>query len=289
MSLRRKALAATIALTTSFGLVACSGGNDDDTIVIGTTDSEQKQWQVFKQELDNAGLKTEIKSFNDYSIPNRALTDGEIDVNNFQHMMFLAEYNNGNNTDLAPVGATEILPLGLYYKDHSDLKDVEKAGEVAIPNDSTNQGRAINVLVQAGLVTLKKEGLLTPTPADIDTDKSKIKVTPVDAAQTATSWLDGTPAIVNNSFLDRADIDPKTAIFQDDPEKEEAQPYINGFVTTKDRKDEEDLKKLVEIWHSKPVQDAIDEQTKGTSVAVTMSGDELQKVLDNTQQKLKEQ
>src|SRR5699024_11269008 len=103
------------------------------------------------------GLKTEIKSFNDYSIPNRALTDGEIDVNNFQHMMFLAEYNNGNNTDLAPVGATEILPLGLYYKDHSDLKDVEKAGEVAIPNDSTNQGRAINVLVQAGLVTLKKE------------------------------------------------------------------------------------------------------------------------------------
>ena len=177
MSLRRKALAATIALTTSFSLVACSGGNDEDTIVIGTTDSEQKQWEVFKQELDNAGLKTEIKSFNDYSIPNRALTDGEIDVNNFQHMMFLAEYNNGNNTDLAPVGATEILPLGLYYKDHSDLKDVEKAGEVAIPNDSTNQGRAINVLVQAGLVTLKKEGLLTPTPADIDTEKSKVKVT----------------------------------------------------------------------------------------------------------------
>lgn len=289
MSLRRKALAATLALATSFSLAACAGGNDEDTIVIGTTDSEQKQWTVFKDELDKAGLKTEIKAFNDYSIPNRALADGDIDVNNFQHMMFLAEYNVGNNTDLTPVGATEILPLGLYYKEHSELKDVEEAGEVTIPNDSTNQGRAINVLVQAGLVALKKEGLLTPTPADIDEGKSKVKVIAVDAAQTATSWLDGKPAIVNNSFLDRAKIDPKTVIFQDDPKKEEAQPYINGFVTTKERKDEADLKKLVEIWHSKPVQDAIDEQSKGTSVEVNMDSDELNEVVKDTEQKIKDQ
>src|SRR5699024_11731999 len=107
----------------SYSVAASTGGNDEDTIVIGTTDTEQKQWEVVKQELDNAGLKTEIKSFNDYSIPSRALTAGEIDVNNFQHMMFLAEYNNGNNTDLAPVGATETLPRGPYYKDHAERQD----------------------------------------------------------------------------------------------------------------------------------------------------------------------
>lgn len=289
MSLRRKALAATVALATSFSLAACAGGNDEDTIVIGTTDSEQKQWDVFKEELDKAGLKTEIKSFNEYAIPNRALSDGEIDVNNFQHMMFLADYNVGNNADLTPVGATEILPLGLYYKDHSELKDVEEAGEVAIPNDATNQARGINVLVQAKLVTLKKEGLLNPTPADIDTGKSKVKVTAVDAAQTATSWLDGKPAIINNSFLDRADIDPTTAVFKDDPKKKEAKPYINGFVTTKEHQDDPDLKKLVEIWHSKPVQDAIAEQTKGTSVPIDMDGPKLEKILKDTEKKLKEQ
>ena len=288
MSLGRKALAATLAAATAFSLAAC-GGKDGETIKIGTTDSDQKQWQVFKEELDKAGVKSEIVSFNDYNIPNQALKDGQIDINNFQHMKFLAEYNVGNDTDLAPVGATEIIPLALYYKDHKDVSDIEKAGEVAIPNDSTNQGRAINVLAQAKLVTLKKEGLLTPTPADIDEGKSKVKVTTVDAAQTATSYLDGKPAIINNSFLSKAGIDPNTAIIKDDPKADEAKPYINGFVTTRENQNKEEFKKLVEIWHSQPVQDAIKEESKGTSVEIKMDGPELEKILTNTQNKIKAQ
>lgn len=288
MPLGRKALAAILAASTAFSLAAC-GGDDSETIKIGTTDSDQKQWQVFQQELDKAGIKGEIVSFNDYNIPNQALKDGQIDINNFQHMKFLAEYNVGNDTNLVPVGGTEIVPLALYFKDHKSVEDVEKAGEVVIPNDSTNQGRAINVLVQAKLITLKKEGLLTPTPADIDEGKSKIKVTTVDAAQTATSYLDGKPAVVNNSFLSKAGIDPNTAIFKDAPKADEAKPYINGFVTTKENQNKEEFKKLVEIWHSKPVQDAIKEESKGTSVEIKMDGPELEKILNDTQNKLKAQ
>ncbi len=288
MSLGRKALAAILAASTAFSLAAC-GGDDSETIKIGTTDSDQKQWQVFQQELDKAGIKGEIVSFNDYNIPNQALKDGQIDINNFQHMKFLAEYNVGNDTNLVPVGGTEIVPLALYFKDHKSVEDVEKAGEVVIPNDSTNQGRAINVLVQAKLITLKKEGLLTPTPADIDEGKSKVKVTTVDAAQTATSYLDGKPAVVNNSFLSKAGIDPNTAIFKDDPKADEAKPYINGFVTTKENQNKEEFKKLVEIWHSQPVQDAIKEESKGTSVEIKMDGPELEKILNDTQNKLKAQ
>ncbi len=288
-SIRRKSIAAITATAAALSLSACGAGNDKDTITIGTTDADQKQWKVFEQELDKAGVKAKIQSFNDYNIPNQSLIDGQTDINNFQHMMFLAQYNTGNNSDLVPVGATEIVPLALYFKDHKDVKDVEKAGEVAIPNDSTNQGRAINLLAQNKLVTLKKEGLLTPTPADIDTGKSKVKVTPVDAAQTATSYLDGTPAVINNSFLSKADIDPKSAVLQDDPKNDAAKPYINGFVTTKEHQDDPQYQKLVDIWHSKPVQDAVNEESGGTSVEVKMGGKELEKILTDTEKKLKEQ
>lgn len=287
----RKITAAALAAATTFTLAAC-GSDDSDTIKIGTTDAQQKQWQVFEDELEAAGIKAELVSFADYNLPNQATIDGQVDVTNFQHMLFLAGFNQGNpQSTLTPIGATEIVPLALYFKDGSEVADVAKAGEVAIPNDPANQGRAINVLVSAGLITLKPhaEGLLQPEPADIDTDKSKVKVTPVDAAQTATAYLDGTPAIVNNSFLANANIDPKSAVYKDDPNEELSQPYINGFVTTEDKKDDPDLQRLVEIWHSEPVQKAIEEQSSGTSVEVKMNGEELSKVLADTESKLEKE
>lgn len=287
MSLRKKAAASIVAVATAFSLAAC-GGDDADTIKVGTTDQDQKQWQVFTQEAQAQGLKVELVNYGDYSLPNRALSDGDIDVNNFQHLMFLADYNVNSNADLTPIGATEIVPLGAYYKDHSEKKDVEEAGEVVIPNDPTNQARAINVLVQADLVTLREKGMLSPTPADIDQDKSKVKVTAVDAAQTVTSYMSGKPAIINNSFLERGNIDPQTAVFGDDPSKPEAEPYINAFVTTKDRKDDEKLNKLVDVWHSQKVQDALKEQTKGTSVEVKKDGKELQEILAGVEQKTRD-
>lgn len=283
--LAKAVAAAAIALTASSALVACGSSKDPNTIVIGTTDAQKKQWHTFEEELKKAGIKAEIKSFNDYNIPNRALSDGQIDINNFQHLKFLAAYNVGNNDTLTPVGATEIVPLGMYYKDHSSIEDVKKAGKVAIPQDSTNQGRAINVLVQAGLVSLKNKNLLNPTPADIDQAASSVTVTPIDAAQTVTAYQDGSPAIVNNSFLNSAKIDPNGAIYKDDPTTTEAQPYINAFVTTKENKDREEFKRLVEIWHSKPVQDAIAEDSQGTSVAVKMDGPELEKILADIEAK----
>lgn len=285
MSLRRKVAAGVAAAVMAFSLTACGG--DDDTIKVGTTDQGQKQWQVFEEKAKEEGLNVELVPFGDYSLPNRALADGEIDVNNFQHLMFLADYNVNNDSNLVPIGATEIIPLGVYYQDHSEVKDIEEAGEVAIPNDPTNQGRALHVLASAGLVKLKDDKILSPTPADVDEGKSKVKVTPVDAAQTVTAYKDGTPAVINNSFLERGNIDPKSAIVEDDPKAEAAKPFINAFVTTEENKDDEDLKKLVEVWHSKDVQDALNEQSKGTSVQVQMGPEELAKVLKDTEDQIK--
>ena len=277
----RRAAAATAAVTVAAtSLVACSSDADDDkTITVGTTDDAKQAWVAFEQEAKDAGYDIDIKSFSDYNTPNQALIQGELDTNNFQHLKFLAEYNHGNGTNLVPIVATEIVPLALFWKGHDSLDGIE-GEEVAIPNDSTNQGRAINVLVQAGLITLKKDGLITPTPLDIDEKKSKVKVVPVDAAQTPSAHGEGTPAIINNSFLERAGIDPATAVFQDDPNSEEAEPYINVFAVREEDADNEDIKKLAELWHSDAVQKGVDEDSAGTSVEVERTPEELQEILD---------
>ncbi|MDY6050347.1 MAG: MetQ/NlpA family ABC transporter substrate-binding protein [Corynebacterium sp.] len=284
-----KKIGATIAaITLASTLAACAndsartsesnGAEATTTVRIGTTDSTKKAWTAFEEKANEAGIELDITSFSDYNTPNTALSEGQLDVNLFQHLKFLAEYNIGANDNLVPVGSSEIVPLAIFWKDHTSLDGID--GEsVAIPNDSSNQGRAINVLAQAGLVTLKEEGLITPTPADIDEGASKVTVTPVDAAQTTTAYGEGKPAVINNSFLDRAGIDPKTAVFQDDPNNPAAEPYINVFVTTQEKKDDPTLNKLAEIWADPAVTAAVAEDSKGTSVPVNRSAADLQAIL----------
>ena len=226
---RTLATVAAAALATT-GLVACSNESDDTadtaakdgdnvTVKIGTTEADQEAWRVFKDLAKDNGITLDIVSFSDYSPVNEALAQGELDVNKFQHIKYLAEYNKASNNDLRVVGSTEIVPLALFWKDHDSIDGIE--GEsVAIPNDPSNQGRAINVLVQAGLLTLSDTVAdeLAPTPADIDKAASKVTVTPVDASQTPSAYNEGKPAIINNTWLDRAGIEPGLAVFQDDPE-----------------------------------------------------------------------
>ena len=295
MQIRRVLAATSAAVIAATGLVACSSDSSDSAsgdsesaeqagpIRVGTTDAAKKAWAALEEAAEAEGIDIEIENFADYSTPNQALEQGQLDTNNFQHLKFLAEYNVGNDSDLTPIVATEIIPLALFWKDHDSLDGIE--GEsIAIPNDPSNQGRAINVLVQADLITLKEEGLVTPTPADIDTEASKVQITPVDAAQPPSAYGEGTPAIINNSFLDRAGIDPNLAVFQDDPNSPEAEPYINAFVVRAEDADNETIKKLAELWHSPEVQAAVDEDAKGTSVQVERTQEELQEILDRLEE-----
>ena len=294
---RTLATVAAAALATT-GLVACSNESDDTagttaaadgdnaTVKIGTTEADQEAWRVFKDLAKDNGITLDIVSFSDYSPVNEALAQGELDVNKFQHIKYLAEYNKASSNDLRVVGSTEIVPLALFWKDHESIDGIE--GEsVAIPNDPSNQGRAINVLVQAGLLTLSDSVAdeLAPTPADIDKAASKVTVTPVDASQTPSAYNEGKPAIINNTWLDRAGIEPGLAVFQDDPESKEAEPYINVFAAQADNIDDETLNKLVELWQTPEVAEAAAKDSKGTSVPVYRDKAELNEILDRLQNK----
>jgi len=293
---RTLATVAAAALATT-GLVACSNESDDTadtaakdgdnvTVKIGTTEADQEAWRVFKDLAKDNGITLDIVSFSDYSPVNEALAQGELDVNKFQHIKYLAEYNKASNNDLRIVGSTEIVPLALFWKDHDSIDGIE-GQSVAIPNDPSNQGRAINVLVQAGLLTLSDSVAdeLAPTPADIDKAASKVTVTPVDASQTPSAYNEGKPAIINNTWLDRAGIEPGLAVFQDDPESKEAEPYINVFAAQADNIDDETLNKLVELWQTPEVAEAAAKDSKGTSVPVYRDKAELNEILDRLQNK----
>ena len=293
---RTLATVAAAALATT-GLVACSNESEDTTettaangenvtVKIGTTEADQEAWTVFKQLAADNGIELDIVQFSDYSPVNEALAQGKLDVNKFQHIKYLAEYNAASGNDLKVVGSTEIVPLALFWKDHDSLDGIE-GQSVAIPNDPSNQGRAINVLVQAGLLTLNDNVAdpLTPTPAEINKDESKVTVTPVDASQTPNAYNEGKPAIINNTWLDRAGIEPSLAVFEDDPESKEAEPYINVFAARSEDISDETLNKLVELWQTPEVAEATAKDSKGTSVPVYRDQKELNDILDRLQNK----
>lgn len=137
------------------------------------------------------------------------------------------------------------------------------------------------MLVQAGLLTLRDGApKLTPTPADIDKDASKVKVVAVDASQTPNAYNEGRPAIINNNWLQRAGIDPSTSVAADDPNSELAEPYINVFTVSGDDLDNPTYEKLVDIWQSPEVTAALDADSNGTAVQVKRTKEELNEILD---------
>ncbi|MGV9721133.1 MetQ/NlpA family ABC transporter substrate-binding protein [Nocardia beijingensis] len=277
-------LVATAALT----LTGCGSddASSDKVVRIGTTDKDHS-WDVFEQRAKDKGITLRITNFSDYKQPNLALSQKQIDINLFQHLQFLGAYNVANNDTLTPIGSTYIVPLGLYSKKHKSLADIPQGAEIAIPNDPTNQARALFVLRAAGLLKLSSE-TKAPTPADIDKSASKVRVTSVDAAQTALSLASVDGSIINNTFLERSGIDPHSALYKDDPKDPAAEPYINALVTRAEDKNNPVYLQLAELWHDPEVQKAHAEVTKGTAVEVRRSGPELEQILQRVQQTIRD-
>lgn len=289
MNFRRVlAIPVLIAAAATLTLTAC-GSDDSDSgqvVRIGTTESDP-HWDIFEEKAKAQGITLKITHYSDYSQPNTALSQKQIDINLFQHLQFLGQYNVANNDTLTPIGATQIVPLGLYSKKYKTVADFPQGAEIAVPNDPTNQARALFVLQAAGLLKLSSD-TRAPSPADIDKAASKVKVTPVDATQTALSLNSVDGSVVNNTFLLKSGIDPSTAVYKDDPNNPGAEPYINTFVTRAEDKNNETYLKLVEIFHDADVQKSVKENSKGTAVEVKRDGPALEQILQKVQQTIRD-
>ena len=285
----KKFVAALAVVPLVFSLAACgsssNGNGDSKKITIGVVGNETAN-QVLKDEAAKQDITIEYSEFTDYAQPNPAVDAGDNDMNRFQHIAYLANYNVSSGKDLQIVGSTNIYPMAIFSKKHKKVDEIPQGGTIAIPNDSVNEARALLLLKAQNLVTFKSE-VHTPTHNDIDTGKSKVKVTPVDAAQTVVSLDSVDAAVINNTFLADAGLNPSDALAQDDPNNPDARRYVNLFVAQKDKVNDETYKKVVEIFHSKTVQDAVKEDSKNTAVEVNLSQDELKKALENEEAALK--
>ncbi|MCB4208876.1 MetQ/NlpA family ABC transporter substrate-binding protein [Arthrobacter sp. UM1] len=288
-----KTLAALTVAPLALSLAACApsqssgdgGSKDGKTVTIGIVDNNPQQ-KVLQDLAKDKGITIVYKNFQDYTQANPALKQKQIDLNWFQHLAYLADYNLNAGDTLTPVGATEIIPLGLYSQKHKSLDELKQGAQVAIPNDATNESRAINLLKSKGLVTLKRD-TLAPSSLDVDTSKSKVKVTTVSAEQTVIQLNSVDASVINNTFLNRANIDPNSALAKDNPKDPSAVPYVNAFVSRAEDKDNETYQEIVKLYHDPKVQKAVEEESKGTSVEAKNPQSELESVMKKYQDALK--
>jgi D-methionine transport system substrate-binding protein len=253
-----------------------SGSSENEVVKVGVVGKGDPQWPAFVEAAAEEGITVELVDFGSYEQPNPALTEGEIDLNQFQHIVYLAGYNEDSGSDLTPIGSTAIYPLGLYSKKYDDVDSIPEGETVAVPDDASNQARALLVLQSAGLVELKSGGTIFSDLADVDTDKSKVKVTALEAALIPTSLPDVAAAIINNDFVEDAGLKFDDALATDDPSDPSAQPYINIFAAKAEDADNPTYLKLVEIYqNTQAVLDGVVEASGGTAVLVKTPVDDL--------------
>jgi D-methionine transport system substrate-binding protein len=278
------AVVVTVVSTSGDGGSSGGGSGSARTVRIGVADASEPYWKTYaglaKQRLN---VTVTFVNFNDYSQPNPALKEKQLDLNEFQHIQYLANYNTTANDDLQPIGATAVYPLPLYSLKYKSATALPASAKVAIPNDAINQARGLLVLQSAGLVTLKGGGTAFSSTSDIAT--RKVQVVTLDASQTAGALKSGSvaAAIVNNNYATSAGLPKSAAVFQDDPASASAAPYVNIFVARAADKDDPTYLELAELYHDPAVEQGVQQSNGGTAVFRRVSPADLQTLLKTVQ------
>lgn len=264
-------------------LSACGSNEqkeDKKNVTIGITSNDSVAWKKVQELAKEEGINVELKAFSDYNVPNTALNDGDIDMNAFQHFAFLNEFEKAHEgVEIKPIRTTVLAPLGIYSEKIEDIKDVKDGAKVIIPNDVSNQARALKLLEKVGLLKLNEDFGLTGSPKDIKENKKNLEIKAVDAQQTARALSDVDLSIINNGVAVKAGLNPKDdPIFLEDSEGEATKPYINFIAVKESEKDNEVYNKVADLYHSKEAQDALKEDTKDGEIIVDLDEDEIEAI-----------
>lgn len=263
-----------VALALLFVGAGCSKGDakaksetqKETTVKLGVIGSDTDVWDNVKDRLKKEGINLEYVKFTDYNQPNAALADKSIDLNSFQHQFFLDNYNKEHKTDLVSIGNTVNAPLGIYSDKLKDVNKLKDGAKVAIPNDVTNGGRALLLLQTAGLIKVDPAKKQTPTVSDITENKKDLKITELDAAQTARALSDVDISVINSGVAVDAGFTPtKDAIFLE-PVDDNARPYVNIIVARKEDANNKVYQKIVDAYQTKATEKVIEETSKGSSI-----------------------
>ena len=219
-------------------------------------------YEAVAKEAKKQGIDLKVVEFSDYVTPDKALADGDIQLNAYQHVPFMENFNKQNGSNLVAIGKTILVRMGLYSNSVHSVQDVPEGATVSIPNDPTNGGRALALLAKAGLITLKDGVGFKATVADITSNPKNIKIQELEAAQLPRSLDDVTIAVIPMNYVQSAGLSvEKQGFFFES--KDEPLTVIVLAVRSED-KDNETYKKIADIYKSDAIKQFINDTFKGS-------------------------
>ena len=265
-------LACSIALSLAVGLTGCGaqkqGPVKEGSIVVGASPSPHAQiLEAVSEQLAQKGYQLEIKEFTDYIMPNTALEDGELDANFFQHQPYLTDFNEKNGTKLVSAAAIHFVPLGIYGGKTADLADLPEGAQIAVPNDTTNEARALWLLQAQGIIEVDEQAGLEATKQDITSNPKNVEIVEMEAAQLPRALADVDFAVINGNYAVAAEIADQVLVTED-KDSEAAKQYANIVAVREGDENREDIKALVEALQSDEVKAYIEETFGSTVIPV---------------------
>ena len=268
----KKLIAIILTITLAISFAACSGGAsgaDSKTIKVGASVTPHAEiLKVAKEVLAEKGYNLEIVEYNDYVIPNTSTESGELDANYFQHKPYMDDFNAENGTHLVSVGAIHYEPFGIYAGKTASLADLADGATVAVPNDGTNEARALYLLQEQGLITLKKDVGFTATVIDIESNPKNLKIEEIEAAQLVRSLEDVDIAVINGNYAIGGGLKVSDSLALEDANSEAGQTYANIVAVKEGNENSDKTKALVEALQSDKVKEYIEKTYDGAVVAI---------------------
>lgn len=260
----KKLLSLTLAGVISASLlVGCSStSGEDKTIKVGASPTPHAEiLEVAKPLLEKQGYSLEVVEFDDYVLPNTSLAEGDLDANYFQHIPYLEQMNSEKDLKLTYTAKVHIEPMGIYSEKHDSLDDLAEGAKIAVPNDATNEARALQLLAKNGIVEVADKELITAK--DITKNPKNVEIVEVDAASVPSSLADVDFAVINTNYALNVNLNPtKDALAIESSDS----PYVNILACREDNKDSEKVKALTEALNSKEVKSFIEEKYDGSIV-----------------------
>ncbi len=269
--MKKKILALTLASVATLSLLAGCGGKktDDKTVTVGASPTPHAAvLEVAKEVLAKEGYTLEIKQFNDYIVPNQAVEDGSIDANYFQHITYMNNFNEENGTHLVSVAEVHYEPFGLYAGKTASLDALPDGAQIAVPNDATNEARALLLLEQEGLITLNKDAGINATILDIVENPKNLEIVELEAAQIPSRLADVDLAVINGNYAIGAGLKVSDALAIEAADGAAAEAYVNVLAVKEGHENDEAIQALVKALKSDEVKQFMEETYQGAVVPV---------------------
>ena len=263
----KKIIAVILALTLALSLAACGGKNDDKTIKVGATPAPHAEiLEVIKDELAKDGWTLEIVEFNDYVQPNQALEDGELDANYFQHVLYMNQFNAEYGTHLVNAGGIHYEPFGIYAGKTASLAALSDGAKIGVPNDATNEARALLLLEQEGLIKLKDGIGLDATKADIVENPHNDEIVEINAELLPATLPDLDIAVINGNYAIDAGLKVSEALAIEASDGAATEYYQNIIAVVSGNENSEKIQALLKALKSDAVKQYIEATYNGAVV-----------------------